>query len=400
MRANTCFRLHPTRFVRKLLFVSLFHFTVLGFCQPVQSDDDFRYSIFDGQSLAGWNIEGDCQVDVIDGEIVAKSGKGWLRSSHEYQTFSLSLEWMAEKESDFNSGVFFGASNTGNPFPQKALEVDVMPGAVGHIAGQQGNKSAVTVRAGEWNRIEIDVTDQGAIVKVNGSVTHQVDDLAISKGAVGIQVTVPNGGTFRFRNISIVEKGFRSLFNGQDFTHWEGAGQPAEKCWKVENGNLIGVPTKGPWLRSMEQFADFNIRLEYQVEPGANSGVFIRVPKDGNHHRKTTLEDEAGIEVQILDDSARKYANRLKDYQYCGSFYDIAGATQRVSRPPGMWNTLEIICDGNSLTSIHNGIRIVETDATQSPLLLLRKQSGFLGLQNHGGGVTFRNIRIRELGKQ
>src|SRR5262245_23895066 len=85
---------------------------------------------------------------------------------------------------------------------------------------------------------------------------------------------------------------YRPLFDGQSLAGWEGAGQPAEKCWKVEEGTIVCTGEKGPWLRSKEEFGDFNLRLEYKLKTGGNSGVYIRVPQDGTHHG-----DGAGIEV-------------------------------------------------------------------------------------------------------
>jgi len=156
---------------------------------------------------------------------------------------------------------------------------------------------------------------------------------------------------------------------------------------------LVSRPGKGPWLRSAEQYGDFNLRFEYLVEPGANSGIYVRVPADGNHHRENSSLPAAGFEVQLLDDYAPKHAN-LKDYQHSGSVYDLAGPTDVVTRPAGEWNTLEINCHGQHVTTVHNGVVIVDIDEAGYPLLALRELKGFLGLQNHGGGVSFRNIRI------
>jgi hypothetical protein len=190
-----------------------------------------------------------------------------------------------------------------------------------------------------------------------------------------------------------LEDGYRALFDGHDLSQWEGADGPADACWKIEDDVLIGLEQKGPWLRSREEFGDFNLRLDYRVDPGANSGVYVRVPADGNHHRDTTTEPPAGFEVQVIDDSARKYG-KLKDYQFCGSVYDLAGPKTRVSRPPGEWNSLEINCLGNHVVVVHNDVKIVDVTPTSHPLVNLRQRQGYLGLQNHGGGVSFRNIRI------
>ena len=153
------------------------------------------------------------------------------------------------------------------------------------------------------------------------------------------------------------------------------------------------IGKKGPWLRSKEEFDDFNLRFEYQVSPGGNSGVFVRVPEDGKHHRDNDRQPPAGFEVQILDDLAPKHA-KLKDYQFCGSVYGICGASPRVSKPPGNWNTLEINCKGQHITTRHNGVEIVNVTPEKYPLIKLRQLKGFLGLQNYSTVVKFRHLRI------
>ena len=165
------------------------------------------------------------------------------------------------------------------------------------------------------------------------------------------------------------------------------------EIWKVEDGILQCTGTRGPWLRSKEQYDDFNLRFEYQVSPEGNSGVYVRVPSDGNHHRENDNAPPAGFEVQILDDAAPKYKD-LKDYQFSGSVYDIAGATRRVSKPAGQWNTLEINARGQRIAITHNGVVVVDLDEDKFPLIKLRQTKGFLGLQNHSTLVKFRKLRI------
>jgi 3-keto-disaccharide hydrolase len=181
---------------------------------------------------------------------------------------------------------------------------------------------------------------------------------------------------------------YRPLFDGQSLAGWEGAGQPAEKCWKVDEGQIVCTGEKGPWLRSTEQFDDFNLRLEYKLKPGGNSGVYIRVPENGTHHG-----DGAGIEVQVLDDAAERY-RMLKPYQYTGSLYAIAPATSHVAKPAGEWNTLEINCRGTKYHVVHNGTTIIAADETTFPELKGRLTKGHLGLQNHSEEVWYRNLRI------
>jgi hypothetical protein len=157
------------------------------------------------------------------------------------------------------------------------------------------------------------------------------------------------GGEFQFRNLKITELGYSSLFNGKDLAGWEGGVAPAESCWLVQEGLLVCNGQKGPWLKTLAEYGDFDFRFEYQVSPGGNSGVYVRVPADGNHHRENDTLPAAGFEVQVLDDSAPQYA-QLKDYQYCGSVYDICGAQPRVCRAVGHWNTMSIRCEGQHVT--------------------------------------------------
>jgi hypothetical protein len=184
-----------------------------------------------------------------------------------------------------------------------------------------------------------------------------------------------------------------SLFNGHDLAGWTAVGKGADNDWTVENGCIVCKGKGHTWLRSQQQYGDFEFRLEYQVSPGANSGVYIRVGADGNHHRENPTAPPAGFEVQILDDSAPRYAG-LKDYQYTASVYDIAGAAPRVSKPAGTWNTLQIDCAGPRVTIFHNGVRVVDAGPDRYPLLKLRNRRGFLGLQSHNGVVRFRNLWV------
>jgi Domain of Unknown Function (DUF1080) len=183
------------------------------------------------------------------------------------------------------------------------------------------------------------------------------------------------------------------LFNGRDLTGWEPVGKGAVADWTVENGCLVCKGKGRTWLRTTREYADFHFSLEYQVSPGANSGVYVRVGADGNHHRENASAPPAGFEVQILDDHSPRYA-QLKDYQFSASLYDIAGANPRVSKTAGAWNVLEIECVGEHVTIRHNGTRVVDAAPDRYPLLKLRNHSGFLGLQSHNGIVHFRNLRI------
>jgi len=191
----------------------------------------------------------------------------------------------------------------------------------------------------------------------------------------------------------------KTLFNGRNLDGWEPVGKHAADDWLVRDGCLVCRGKHHSWLRTTREYGDFRLELEYQLTDGANSGVYVHVPADGNHHRDSASLPPAGFEIQILDDHAARYIGKLKDYQYCASLYDIAAAVPRVSKPAGSWNTLEIRYDGSHVTVVHNGVRVVDATPERYPLLALRDTRGFLGLQSHNGTVRFRNIRLESTKK-
>ncbi len=388
-----------------LSFVVIACVTALLSARPLHADEpaakkdavavpSFSYSLFDGKTLDGWTVENDAKVEVQDGMLLLKDGNGWLRSDHVYADFKLHLEWKALKTEKYDAGVYIRTQAGGAPFPKRGYQANMLQGKEGNIGSLPGAESKGLIKAGEWNSFDITAVGDKVTMVINGQPAYSVGGLKDATGYVGIQVEVPLGGQFLVRNIAITELGFASLFNGKDLTGWEGADQDADACWKVEDGLLICTGKQGPWLRSDGEYDNYSLRLDYLLSAGGNSGVYVRVPKDGNHHRENDTQPPAGFEVQILDDTAPQHAN-LKDYQYSASVYDIAGANPRNSHPLGQWNTLEITCDGHHVTTRHNGVTVTDVTAeSHESKIKLRELKGFLGLQNHSTLVKLRNLRI------
>lgn len=352
-----------------------------------------RSELFDGKTLNGWTLEGKCQASVQDGNLLLEAGDGWMRSDHEYLDFQLHVEWKSLKETNYDAGIYIRTKGGGSPFPKQGYQVNLLQGKEGNIGNLPNATSSGLIRPGEWNAFDISVIGDRVQTSINGKHAYEASGITNRSGHIGFQIEVPKGGQFLVRNVFVTEIGYESMFNARDLSGWEGAGQDASLCWSVEDGAIVCNGKKGPWLRSAKEYENFNMRLEYQVSAGGNSGIYVRVPKDGNHHRQNDQQPGAGFEVQVLDDTAPQHSN-LKDYQYGGSVYDICGATKKVGRPVGSWNSLELNCRDQNITTIHNGVTIVEVKPDSHPLILLRQQKGFLGLQNHNTVVKFRNIRI------
>jgi len=182
-------------------------------------------------------------------------------------------------------------------------------------------------------------------------------------------------------------------FNGKDLSGWKAIDGPISS-WHVEDGLLFCSGQGSGWLSTDAEYGNFELELDFRVPAGGNSGVFLRAPHEGN-------PAFAGMEIQILDDYAAQYA-ALKPAQYCGSLYDVVAAQPRVSKKAGEWQHMNIVCDANRLKVTLNGTQIVDADLSAHPDKLpthpgLKRTTGYVGLQNHGSRLDFRNLRIREL---
>ena len=348
----------------------------------------YRRPLLEGDTLDGWVVTG-CEVALKDGVLLLKEGNGLVRTESRYRDFVLELAYRPLKAEGYDAGIYIRAEEPVPPRPwPRQYQINLRDGDELNLIGFRQARSQGLVRRGEWNRMKLTVVGERARMEINGQKAWETDGLTARDGYLGIQVEVPQGGQFELKDLFVTELGYQPLFDGQSLAGWEGGGQPAERCWKVEGGLLLCTGEKGPWLKSLQTYDDFDLRLEYRLRPGGNSGVYLRVPPDGRHHG-----EGAGIEVQILDDGAERYKN-LKPYQYCGSLYALVPAGQRVGRPPPHWNSLEINCRGTRYHVWHNGVLIVAADEQVCPDLKTRLTSGYLGLQNHSEEVAFRHLRI------
>ena len=181
---------------------------------------------------------------------------------------------------------------------------------------------------------------------------------------------------------------FTPMFNGKDLTGWEAVGGTID-CWEWKENKLACKGGKGGWLCTKEQYGDFEIELEYNCPPSGNSGVFIRAPREGH-------TSKLGMEIQILDDDADIHKN-IKPAQHTASIYGVVPPSKAAQKKAGEWNSLRIRCKGDQVTVTLNGEKVVDADVSQIEELKNRPRKGYIGLQNHGSGLEFRNVRLKKL---
>ena len=192
------------------------------------------------------------------------------------------------------------------------------------------------------------------------------------------------------------EEGFISLFDGKTLSGWVGN----KSSYLVKDGMIVIEPQGGGGgnLYTEKEYGNFVFRFEFQLTPGANNGLGIHAPLEGD-------AAYVGKELQILDNEAEKYAT-LQPYQYHGSVYGVISAKRGYLRPTGEWNQQEVRVQHPFVTVVLNGEVILEgnyLEASKDGTLDKKEHSGLqrsrghIGFLGHGDVVRFRNIKIKEV---
>jgi hypothetical protein len=361
-----------------LLLLGLTLWATPLFAQTLAPDEEREgfMPLFNGKDLDGWEIIGDAEAwQVKDGVIVCTGkGGGWLKSRWEFDDFIFRVEWRLKKGG--NSGVFFRAQPVADPWVH-GFEVQILDdggqigktncGAIYGVLAPKTNP----VKAGEWNAYEIRAIGDRVQVFFNGELVHDVDVSQVpelanrpKRGYIGLQ---NHGDYVEFRNPRIKEVGFTWLFNGKDLSAWktEGAGE-----WQILPDGVLHYTGKGTHLWTRQSFRNFVLRVEWRIEKGGDSGIYLRGDATGR------------AQVNIWE-------HPMGSGQIWG--YQIA-PKKRMDRPTGEWNYMEIRMVGNKVSVWLNGEWVIE-DAELPNIAT----EGPIALQHHGTPLWFRNIRIKVL---
>jgi hypothetical protein len=229
----------------------------------------------------------------------------------------------------------------------------------------------------------------------------------------------------RPNTLSVEERdaGWRLLFDGQTFAGWRGLGRDSIPAahWLIEDGTIRkvasgqvptaadGQPLVGGDILTVETFKNFELKLEWRVSPGGNSGIKYNVSEE----MSTSLPPPhaaLGFEYQILDDDLHP-DGRAGPNRTAAALYDLVppGPRKRL-RPVGEFNEARIVFRDGDGEHWLNGDKVVEFDIASaefdsllaaskySPIpAFAEKRDGHIVLQDHGDDVWFRNIKIREL---
>ena len=180
--------------------------------------------------------------------------------------------------------------------------------------------------------------------------------------------------------------GFELIFNGTDLSGWEVPGDN----WAVQDGAIARTGDGGGIDYMVERVPDdFELRFEWKISPGGNSGVYYRPGQ---------------YEYQVLDNERHRDGRDLRTN--AASLYYAFAPTHDATLPPGQWNEGRVVAQGTRIEHWLNGEKVVDIDYTDPSLAdlveRLRIRGGevaargrHLHLQDHGDPVWYRSLRMR-----
>ncbi len=413
-------------------------------------DEEGFVSLFNGKDLTGWkglvanpiarakmkpaelakaqvkadeNMRRDWKVEngllVFDG-----TGYDNLCTVKQYGDFEMYVDWMLDPAGpEADAGIYLRGTPQVQIWDTARVNVGAQVGSGGLYNNRVHESKPPKVadnKLGEWNSFYIKMVNDRVTVVLNGEKV--VDDVILENYWDRKQPIFPveqielqaHGSKVYYRNIYVKElerkepfklseqeekEGFKVLFDGSNMHQWTGN----TVDYTIEDGAISMNPGKsfGGNLYTKEEFGNFIYRFEFQLTPGANNGIGIRTPMEGDAAYE-------GMEIQVLDCEHPVYRNITK-YQHHGSVYGIIPAKEdhpKAFKPAGEWNEEEIIADGDNIKVTVNGVVILEgnirdavkngtPDGKEHPGLFNKK--GHIGFLGHGSPVKFRNIRIKEL---
>lgn len=419
--------------------------------------------LFNGKDLTGWKqLNGEAKYTVENGAIVGttvlNTPNSFLRTAKEYSDFifevdilvensmNSGIQFRSESKADFQNGRVHGYQCEIDPSDRAwsgGIYDEARRGWLYPLDVNSNAKSAL--KMGQWNRYRIECIGNSIKTWLNGvACAHVIDDMT-SKGFIALQVHSIGGDQsqeglqIKWKNIRIKtkdlepapsegiyivnlipndlseaekEQGFKLLFDGKTADAWKSqrSGNFPDNGWEIKDGVLAVLSTKqspqrGGDIITKEEFGPFELKFEFNISEGANSGIKYGLGNNG---------PGIGLEYQILDDERHPDAKGgVVGNRTLGSLYDLIPSEKeaRFVNSPGSWNRGRIVVfpDGKVQHWL-NGRKVVEYnrgDAIYRALVARSKYADYENfgmapkspvlLQDHQDNVQFRSIKIREL---
>jgi hypothetical protein len=204
-----------------------------------------------------------------------------------------------------------------------------------------------------------------------------------------------------FAGAAQAQEGWMNMFDGKTLNGWTTLDKKPVPPggWVVEADGALHRAKKAQDIYTEKEYANFVLEFEWKISAKANSGVKYRTTYYGKQY--------LGPEYQILDDAAGNHAGRFET----ASLYELfAPNTKKTLNPVGEWNKSKIVANGTKIEHWLNGGKVVDVDTSQDDFKkaiagskfkkypnYAQNPSGRIMLQEHGGEVWFKNVRIQVL---
>jgi hypothetical protein len=201
------------------------------------------------------------------------------------------------------------------------------------------------------------------------------------------------------------KEGWKLLFDGTTTNGWRIYQNKKVDDWDVKNGELYckveGVSKRADLITN-DKYENFEFQIDWKIAPKENGGIIYMVTEDNG------ATYESGPEYQLIDDEG--YPEKIKDVQLSGANYDMNPPTTKVVKPVGEFNHTKIVINKGHVEHWLNGTKVVDYQLWTPEWEQIKAKSkwrdvktygmskiGHIALQDHGGGVWFKNIKIKPL---
>lgn len=347
-------------------------------------------SLFDGETLFGWEKTGDANFRIEDKTIVVDDGeKCLLLTTTAFADYELHVEFLAAEGA--NSGVFLHMPGPKADPKTECYELNIAPPTNGFPTGSFVFREKVegVPESNEWRAFDITVNGDEVKVKLDGEeILVFTDPEPLKRGKIGLQ---HNEGRTAFRNIRLRPLNLEPLFNGKDLAGWNEYPDMDSTFTATEAGELHVLNGRGQ-LETKAEFGDFVMQLECKTNaPRLNSGIFFRcIPG----------EQMNGYESQIHNGYEGVDRTKPIDTGTGGIFRRQAARV--VAADDLQWFGQTIIANGDHFSAWVNGLQVADwTDdrpADANPRKGLRTEAGTIMIQGHDPttDILFRNLQAAE----
>jgi hypothetical protein len=452
--------------IRKICFIVITVILFIG-CSGSQKDKTPWVSLFDGETLNGWTIKGgqanyDIKEGTIVGTSVPNSSNTFLTTDKLYDDFILELDYKVD--STMNSGIQIRSNSFPNYMDGRVhgYQIEIDPSDRAWSAGiydeaRRGwlvpltdNQTAQKAfKQNDWNHYRIEAIKDTIKTWINDVPAAYLIDDKTASGFIALQVHAQqegqkDGTQIIWKDVKILtdslskysrkspltpvttknklsideeKNGWELLWDGKTTDGWRGAklDEFPEKGWQIQNDELTVLASGGAEsaaggdIVTKKLYGDFELKVDFKITEGANSGIKYYVDTDLNKGPGSSI----GLEYQILDDENHPDA-KLGNHEgsrTIASLYDLIKADpNKLVNPIGEWNSAYIISKNKHVEHWLNDMKVLEYERKSTEYNKLVSESkytdwpnfgeaekGHILLQDHGNRVSFRNIKIKSL---